>query len=165
MLTLLKAASFERLPARHADHFVEGLYTPSTSPLIEWFDPNDLVRAVPGVTEARLRRNWDVISATTRDSPAYYPRVRWEHVLGLFEVLGAERLGRIAEVFATAPYDFRAGWPDLTLWRGGDLRFVEVKSPTDQMHASQARLITTLLLPLGFDVALAEVRPLPPENG
>jgi len=38
------------------------------------------------------------------------------------------------------------------------VRFVEVKAPTDSFHATQARLISKLLVPLGFDVGLAEVR-------
>lgn len=99
-----------------------------------------------------------MISATAGTTPAYYPGLRWEHVQGLFGVLGADRLAAIASSFATAPYDLRAGWPDLTLWRDGEVRFAEIKSPAEQMHASQFRLITTVLLPLGFYVALVEVQ-------
>ena len=81
-----------------------------------------------------------------------------DDVLGLFEHLGIDRLHAIAERFASASYDLRAGWPDLTLWREGEVRFVEVKAPGDSMHAKQARLISTLLVPLGFRVGLAEVQ-------
>ena len=87
-----------------------------------------------------------------------YPNVREHHVTGLFDALGPDRLAEIAAVFATTPYDLRAGWPDPTLWQGGKVKFVEVKGPSDSFHASQARLISKLLLPLGFDVGLAEVR-------
>jgi hypothetical protein len=80
-------------------------------------------------------------------------------VLGLFGCLGTKRLREIAERFAQAPYDLRAGWPDLTLWREGEIRFVEVKAPGDSMHASQARLISKILVPLGFRTGLAEIRP------
>ncbi len=41
-----------------------------------------------------------------------------------------------ASVFAIAPYELSAAWPDLTLWRDGKVRFVEVKSACDQLHAS-----------------------------
>lgn len=44
------------------------------------------------------------------------------------------------------------------LWQDGKVKFVEVKEPSDSFHASQARLITKLLLPLGFEAGLAEVR-------
>jgi hypothetical protein len=163
VLTLIKAASFERLPVRHADTFVEALYARNVAWAEDRFDPDDLVSAVSRATEAQIERNWAVISSTAGNSPAYYPRVRLEHVLGLFAVLGPERFTSIARVFVTAPYDLRAGWPDLTLWRRDKLRFVEVKSPTDQMHASQARLISTLLVPLGFHTTLAEVQQRPAE--
>lgn len=79
-------------------------------------------------------------------------------MLELFDHLGVDRLHAIAERFATASYDLRAGWPDLTLWRDGEVRFVEVKAPGDSTHASQARLTSNLLVPLGFRVGLAEVR-------
>ena len=55
------------------------------------------------------------------------PNVREHHVTGLFDALGPDRLAEIATVFATAPYDLRAGWPDLTLWPDGKVKFVEVK--------------------------------------
>ena len=80
------------------------------------------------------------------------------HVQGLFTALGAERLGDIAEIFAQCSYDLRAGWPDLTLWREGQVRFVEVKSPSDQTHASQALLISKILVPLGFDTTWGMLR-------
>lgn len=159
MLTLIKAASFERLAVRNADTFVEALYAQNVAFPEDRFDPARLVSTVARATEAQLKRNWAVISATTGNSPAYYPSVRWEHVTELFSVLGPKRLAAVAQVFATAPYDLRAGWPDLTMWRGDDLRFVEVKSPSDRMHVSQARLISTVLVPLGFQTMLAEVRP------
>lgn len=158
MLTVIKAASFERLAARNADTFIEALYYQNVAFDEDRFDPTLLVAAVRSADVRRLASNWKVISATAGSSPAFYPRVAWEHVEGLFAALGAQRLAEIAEIFATAAYDLRAGWPDLTLWRDGEIRFVEVKSPTDQMHASQSRLISTLLKPLGFQVTLLEIQ-------
>ena len=158
ILTLIKGASFAPLAARNADTFVEALYAQNIAFDEDRFDPKHLIATLERADEAQLRSNWRMISATAGSSPAYYPRVRWEHVEGLFKALGNRRLAEIATVFATAPYELRAGWPDLTLWRGSEVCFVEVKAPSDQMHASQARLISTLLVPLGFDVALAEVR-------
>lgn len=157
ILTLIKAASFPKLAPRHADTFVEALYHQNAA-WPEQFDPGELVANVAASDLSRITRNWALISATAGQSPAYYPRVGWNHVEQLYAALGAARLAEIAKVFATASYDLRAGWPDLTLWRGDEIRFVEVKSPSDQMHASQARLISTLLVPLGFDTILAEVK-------
>lgn len=108
--------------------------------------------------DRQIERNWKIITASARHSPAYYPNVREHHVTSLFDALGPDRLAEISTVFATAPYDLRAGWPNLTLWQDGKVKFVKVKGPSDSFHASQARLISKLLLPLGFEVGLAEVR-------
>ncbi len=157
ILTVIKAASFHRLAERHADTFVEALYYQNAA-WPEQFNPEQLIATVATADANRIVNNWAIISRTAGHSPAFYPRVGRRHVEQLFETLGPGRLAEISRIFATAPYDLRAGWPDLTLWRGSELRFVEVKSPRDQMHASQARLISTLLVPLGFDTVLAEVK-------
>lgn len=159
ILTLIKAASFTRLPARNADTFIEALYSRNVAFDEDRFEPGLLIETIGRATHEQLERNWAVIATTTGDSPAFYPRVRWAHVRGLFNALGAERLAAIARLFAEAPYDLRAGWPDLTLWRDEEVRFAEVKGPSDSMHASQARLIAQILKPLGFRVTLAEAKP------
>lgn len=158
ILTLIKAASFEALDVRNADTFVEALYAQNVAFDQDRFAPERLIATVSNATRRQIERNWKVIAASAGNSPAYYPNVREHHVTSLFDALGPDRLAEIATVFATAPYDLRAGWPDLTLWKEGKVKFVEVKGPSDSFHASQARLISKLLLPLGFDVGLAEVR-------
>lgn len=158
MLTLLKAASFPKLDPRNADTFIEALYAQNVAFDEDRFDKERLISAVSRATRSQIEANWKIISASAGKTPAFYPNVTAEHVFGLFKAIGAERLARIAEVFATAPYELRSGWPDLTLWKDSFVRFVEVKAPSDSIHASQARLISKLLRPLGFDVALAEIR-------
>lgn len=159
MLTLIKAASFARLQSRNADTFIEALYAQNVAFDEDRFTRGALIDACGRATTAQLSRNWALIAATAGETPAFYPQVRWHHVSGLFDALGTERLAAIARLFADAPYDLRAGWPDLTLWRDREVRFVEVKAPSDSMHASQTRLITTILKPLGYQVTLAEARP------
>ncbi len=158
ILTLIKAASFEALDVRNSDTFVEALHAQNVAFDQDRFSPERLIATVSNATRRQIERNWKVIAASAGNSPAYYPNVREHHVISLFDALGPDRLAEIAAVFATAPYDLRAGWPDLTLWQDGKVKFVEVKGPSDSFHASQARLITKLLLPLGFEVGLAEVR-------
>ena len=158
ILTLIKAASFEVLDARNSDTFVEALYAQNVAFDQDRFAPERLIATVSNATRRQIERNWKVIAASAGNSPAYYPNVREHHVTSLFDALGPDRLAEIATVFATAPYDLRAGWPDLTLWQNGKVKFVEVKGPSDSFHASQARLISKLLLPLGLEVGLAEVR-------
>jgi hypothetical protein len=159
MLTLIKAASFARLQSRNADTFIEALYAQNVAFDEDRFTRGALINACGRATATQLSRNWALIAATAGETPAFYPQVRWHHVSGLFDALGTERLAAIARLFADAPYDLRAGWPDLTLWRDREVRFVEVKAPSDSMHASQMRLIATILKPLGYQVTLAEARP------
>lgn len=159
ILTLIKAASFPKLPVRHADTFIEALYAQNVAFEEDRYPRGQLVNAIRKADLARIASNWTIIAAAAGTTPRFYPRVERHHVLGLFEALGPGRLAEIADIFATAAYDLRAGWPDLTLWRGNDVRFVEVKAPSDSLHAKQVRLINTVLRPLGFETALAEVRP------
>lgn len=158
ILTLIKAASFSAIPQRNADTFVEALYAQNVAFDEDRFEPGKMIETIARSTRGKIEANWKIIAATAGNSPAFYPSVRREHVLGFYENLRPDRLVEIARVFATAPYDLRAGWPDLTLWKNGSVKFVEIKAPGDSMHAKQARLISTLLLPLGFETVLAEVK-------
>lgn len=158
ILTLIKAASFAKLDRRNADTFIEALYAQNVAFEEDRFDTIQLIETLACATQSQLEQNWKVISQTAGVSPAYFPTVRLRQVIGLFEHLGSERLTHIAQLFAKAPYDLRAGWPDITLWKENEVRFVEVKAPGDSMHASQSRLISTILLPREFKVSLAEVR-------
>ena len=118
MLTLIKAASYTKLDSRNADTFIEALYAQNVAFDEDRFDTNRLIDTLARATHDQLERNWKIISATAGVSPAFYPTVRLNHVLELFDHLGPERLAHIAQLFAKAPYDLRAGWPDLTLWKG-----------------------------------------------
>jgi hypothetical protein len=70
-------------------------------------------------------------------------------MLELYARLGAEGLAAIAEVFVQRPYDYRAGWPDLTLVGEDGVRFVEIKT-TDRFHESQVRFARDIAAPLGM---------------
>jgi hypothetical protein len=86
----------------------------------------------------------------------YYPRVRTEFVCKLWKVLGAERLAEITRIFLTRPYDYRSGWPDLTLINDRQLRFVEVKT-SDLLHRNQFRILETFGKPLGLKFSVAQI--------
>lgn len=79
-----------------------------------------------------------------------YPGVSAELLAGIVNALGTERRTTIMRRFATAPYEYRSGWPDLTLIRGNELRLVEVKT-SDRLHRSQLRWVEVFrpLFPTG----------------
>ena len=110
ILTLIKAASFEALDVRNSDTFVEALYAQNVAFDQDRFAPERLIATVSNATRRQIERNWKVIAASAGNSPAYYPNVREHHVTSLFDALGPYRLAEIAAIFATAPYDLRAGW-------------------------------------------------------
>jgi hypothetical protein len=85
-----------------------------------------------------------------------YPRVRLEFVLALWKALGAARLAEIARIFLSRPYDYRAGWPDLTLIGSDGLRFVEVKT-TDLLQKNQLRVLEMFAKPLALNFSVARV--------
>ena len=58
-------------------------------------------------------------------------------------------------MFFEKPYEYRAGWPDLTVV-GDSLRFVEVKT-TDLLHESQIRFAKELALPLGLQCEVVQL--------
>jgi len=65
-----------------------------------------------------------------------YPGLTENAISAIFSTLGSSALRAITEAIAEDPYQYRAGWPDLTLAKGGEMLWVEVKT-TDKLHMSQ----------------------------
>jgi hypothetical protein len=84
-----------------------------------------------------------------------YPSVEPCLVSGLLELLGRD-LVEIGRVFATDPYKYRAGWPDLTLTKENKIRFIEVKT-TDLLHQSQISIITDIAKPLNLPFSVLQL--------
>ena len=155
MLSLVKAASIRTLPAAYASAFIEGLYyhpTPTGVP-----SPAAMLGNVASASLDDVLRTYEALAVGPGATPYFFPTVTRSKIVGLFETLGRDRLHAIASRFADAPYDFRAGWPDLTLWKDGEIIFREVKAPGDRFHASQKQLYESLLRPLGFNVGIIDV--------
>lgn len=70
----------------------------------------------------------------------YYPGLTEEAMVALFNIIGSARLRQFTEAIAEDPYQYRSGWPDLTLTNGQQLIWAEIKT-TDKFHISQ---ITTI---------------------
>lgn len=85
-----------------------------------------------------------------------YRAVTLDVVCELFDSLGSKTLLSIVEIFTKAPYDYRAGWPDLTLLKDGQTRWVEVKT-SDKIHDSQARIVRAFRDPLKLTFEVVQV--------
>lgn len=125
--------------------------------------------ACTGFTEAQLtmyRESSELILNTIRNTnetqvvrhleeiymspliPRDYPGLTAEIASSLFAAIGAERLAQIAAAIMEDPYKYRSGWPDLTMAKGADMLWVEIKT-TDRLNANQIMTISRmkLLLP------------------
>ncbi|EDW6923691.1 VRR-NUC domain-containing protein [Salmonella enterica] len=75
----------------------------------------------------------------------------------MFDTVGREKLFELAKVFAANPYQYRSGWPDLTLIRDKSIKFVEVKT-TDNLHKSQLTTIPVILDVLPNTIVVCRVK-------
>jgi hypothetical protein len=188
VLSLIKAASFLELPPRHHSTYVEAIYSdniafinvrelnikmgldPDTpaSPSVEAFNSrqraglisqSEMIANILTASEQRISNNFKIMTGPGSHTLSFFPTLTLENVLGLYAALGNQRLSQIAEVFGTAPYILRSGWPDLTLWKGSEVVFKEIKSPRDYPRDNQINTIESLVLPFGFDVEFVSVVP------
>lgn len=50
------------------------------------------------------------------------------------------------------------GWPDLTIWKDGKVKLVEVKAPADRLREAQLKMSKKVLQPLGMTPMLADIK-------
>ena len=164
ILQLIKAASFPYLPLAHRSTFVEALYYLNSEQEVLTLLQNirnSNARRIRRTMETMLGRPvpfWLFLARTSDMEFEFFPTLKTWHLLEAYKVLGASRLAEIAEIFARDPYSYRSGWPDLSVWRNGDISFKEIKGPNDTLRESQRRTIGDILVPLGFSVAIVQVR-------
>lgn len=131
-----------------------------------------LLQNILTADKKRVAKNFDVMASrkveevtyggdshsTSECMLDYCPRLERCMFTELLEVAGNSLIYSVAEKFSEAPYDHRRGWPDLTILKGNELRFIEVKAPGDRVHKSQREIIANFAKPLGLDFWLTEVR-------
>jgi hypothetical protein len=123
-----------------------------------------IVEEITSATEATIRQNFREVSQVPRYS-TLYPAISEDGLIAIWYALTPAGLARLAQAFTVAPYDRRAGWPDLTIANGAEVRFVEIKT-TDRFHASQKQTIEEMLLPCGASVSAMQIRqPSPAKRG
>lgn len=156
MLLLIKAACLERLmelnilgPADSLTRFLEAQFVINAAHM------DSIIDAVGSATTEQVVANFAAIYAAGVDE--YYPRVTLSLIEQLHGALGGQ-LAQIATRFASDTYCYRAGWPDLTAVRKGEVLFREVKT-TDKLHKSQLDTISTVLLPENLKVDVVQLVP------
>lgn len=157
-LLLMKAAALETLARRNpfgdrvdaVNRYLEAQMTI----LVE--HTAEIVDSVRNVTSDALERN---VSELSRSSTlaSFFPRVKATFMLELFEQLGREKLADLLMAFSDAPYDYRAGWPDLIVIEGGQMSLVEVKT-SDKLLDSQLCFAKGISSPMGFDCNVVRLK-------
>lgn len=116
---------------------------------------NLIIDAIRNATADLIRRHF----AEIQNQPLYstlYPEMSSDGLLSIWTALGSSGWAKVAESFIKDPYTFRAGWPDLAISDGYNLRLIEIKT-TDKLHSSQKITISDLLLPLGISISVAQL--------
>ena len=98
----------------------------------------EIAAAIERADADTIGRGFDEIHQSSRH--ALYPGLTRDTILSLFQMIGSDGLRQFMEAIAEDPYQYRSGWPDLTLTNGEELLWVEVKT-TDRLLISQISTI------------------------
>lgn len=172
LLNLIKAMSFPSIPARNRSTYVEAIYAQNVAFAEDRFSVERLLAQVARADKPTVEKNFDLMASrdtltvqyegfTSTSSTSmldFFPGLERWMFAELLDVAGNRLLHEIASKFSEAPYDYRRGWPDITMWKNGELRFVEVKAPGDKLHESQRTIIGTFAKPLGLKFSLVGVQ-------
>ncbi len=169
ILNLIKVMSFKDPPATYRTAFIEALYAQNVSYDEDRYTLDFLLGNVLVADKDWITKNFDLMATNNPITEGYgytsttsmldlFPGLEKWMFTELLEVAGNRLIHRIAEKFGVSPYEYRRGWPDITMWKENDLKFVEVKAPGDQLKDSQQKLISDLALPLGLNFFVASVR-------
>ena len=186
ILNLIKATSFKTLSLRHRSIFIEAIYAQNVAFKEDYFLVDDLLQNILSSNKDQVERNFELmvdgsdyhhtitalpyigkgsdnIEGTTinvNESSCvldYFPYLTKDLVMGLYNTIGTKTLYDIANIFSKSPYEYRKGWPDITIWKGEELRFIEIKSPNDRIRKSQSKVIQDVLKPLGLNVTIIDI--------
>ncbi|MCP3429551.1 VRR-NUC domain-containing protein [Opacimonas viscosa] len=110
----------------------------------------EIISTIKDVSPKSFKKNIrEILSQSFISSE--YPELSEEVCIALFEAIDVEVFISLAERFSEDSYNYRSGWPDLTLVRGKEVRFVEVKT-----HNKQLKPTSTTLLVLCFFATLVQ---------
>ncbi len=118
----------------------------------------EFLACIASIPLSRLTENITEVCADTFIQEAY-PRVRLDFLLSLASTVKADSLTKVATVFMKNPYDYRSGWPDLTVIDENALSFIEVKT-TDLFHESQLRFADEVAKPLKLSCITIQLKAL-----
>jgi len=171
ILNLIKAMSFPKISNRIRSCFIEAIYAKNVAFKEELFETDWLLNNIDNATENQIRNNFKIMSSreqhtidfgsfTSTENTSmldFFPNLEENLFVQLYNALGNRKIREIAEIFSTNPYEYRKGWPDVTLWKDKIVYFLEVKAPGDCLQKSQKTIINKFIKPLNLNFALVNV--------
>lgn len=117
----------------------------------------EILMCIATVTQIQLEANiLEILENKTIQK--FYPNASKKFIFSLAQIVDRKLLVDIATLFMRKPYDYRSGWPDLTVLGKGSVSFVEVKT-TDKLNYSQLRFATDFSNPLRLSCKVVQLRP------
>lgn len=95
-----------------------------------------------------------------RPTPRFHHATNWptDLIVDAYRALGKEVLFEILRLLMVGGEKRRYGWPDLTIVKNGQVKFVEVKT-RDRLGKAQIELWDCILKPLSLDVTVVQLKP------
>lgn len=131
------------------DLVARGYYEGLVSELQE-YEARLLAEGVFCATEDTMSLGFERCKSASLNFAIDHPDLTLDLILSLYKALGKDVLFRLVLSLQSDPYKYRKGWPDLTLVRGGEVLFAEVKT-SDRLHESQLETIPYVSHVLGQD--------------
>lgn len=112
----------------------------------------EIISSISSVSKTRYLSNFQEIISQPFIA-IEYPELNLEFASAMYDAININIYIALANKFIEDPYKYRSGWPDLTLIKGNEVQFIEVKT-SDKLHASQLITIPIMrkILPFTFRV-------------
>ena len=113
---------------------------------------DEIILSISSVSKNKFISNFQEIIAKPFIA-SEYPELSIEFAIAMYDSINTNIYIAIARKLSEDPYTYRNGWPDLTLIKGGEVSFVEVKT-NDKLHESQLITMPTMrdIIPFEFKV-------------
>ena len=154
ILTVLKALMLDKLAYYNTFNSREDACTRYLEAQLKIQKDNisEIISSISSVNKNKYISNFKEIISTSRVG-FEYPEVTTEFASAMYDAIDLELFISIAKKISEDPYQYRNGWPDLTLVKGREVLFIEVKTK-DRLHDSQLITIPVMrnIIPFEFSV-------------
>ncbi|MCD6532605.1 MAG: VRR-NUC domain-containing protein [Deltaproteobacteria bacterium] len=111
---------------------------------------DEIISSILSVSKEKYLNNFKEI-INDHFIASWFPPIPVEFATAMYEAIDLKLFVAIAQKMSEDPYTYRKGWPDLTLTKGREVLFVEVKTK-DKLHDSQIITIPAMqkITPFAF---------------